>query len=93
MKRYQTGMGATSEKPIRAALLEYILGIELLNQRESHHMSTNFDAQEHRWLRTAKRKFEQRDLADKTLDQRKDLFIEDLRRYCQVEKIHADWGV
>jgi hypothetical protein len=42
-------------------------------------MSTNFDAQEHGWLRAAKRKFEQRDLDDKTLDQRKDLFIEDLR--------------
>jgi len=42
-------------------------------------MATNFDAQEHRWLRRAKRKFDQRDLADKTLDQRKDLFVGDLR--------------
>jgi hypothetical protein len=41
-------------------------------------MAPSFNAQEHGWLRAAKRKFEQRDLGDKTLDQRKDLFIEDL---------------
>ena len=42
-------------------------------------MAPSFDAQETSWLRAVKRKFEQRDLHDKTLDQRKDLFVEDLR--------------
>jgi len=42
-------------------------------------MHANFHAQEHSWLRAAKRKFEQRDLDDATLDQRKNFFIEDLR--------------
>ena len=41
-------------------------------------MAPSFNAQEHGWLRVAKRKFEQREVSDKTLDQRKDLFIEDL---------------
>jgi hypothetical protein len=41
-------------------------------------MAPNFDAQEHSWLRAAKPKFEQRDLHDQTLDQRKDLLIGDL---------------
>jgi hypothetical protein len=41
-------------------------------------MAPSFDAQENSWLRAAKRKFEQRDLHDETLDQRKDLFLVDL---------------
>jgi len=58
-------------------------------------MAPGFDALEYSRLRAAKRKFAQRDLHDETLDQRKDLFLEDLMNVIDptvqklVDKIEA----